>query len=312
VFLKGIASFNVAVLALVLSAFPAALAWSQEPTPQTQGSPRVPLKMSLVAHDKNGDPVTDLKAGEVRVFENRVEQKVDSLAKSDGDPLTVVFLFDTSGSRHEDGLVAEELRHARELLHSVWKEGDIGSVLTFGNSPSVIVRPSNDLKEVDQGILSAAGSRFQGKTALYDALGLLDPRVLAKTPGRKAFIVLSDFEDNASKNSLEMTLHSLQLGDVQVFAIVVGEWPATSKKIRKEARDIAEKLAEDTGGEEFVPLGKGNLSKAFEGIKNDIQNYYWISYLPPSETPHREQRKIKIVTTRRGATLLYARVPVQP
>jgi hypothetical protein len=92
------------------------------------------LTQNLMARDKEGRPVTDLKSDELHLFVDKLEQEIHSLSPARNEPLTIGLFFDISGSRRADQHVGEEARLAGELVHSVWREGDT-AFLVAGNSP---------------------------------------------------------------------------------------------------------------------------------------------------------------------------------
>src|SRR5216684_2382691 len=85
--------------------------------------------LDLIALDRDGRPVTDLKPEELRLFEDNAEQKIKSLSPAANEPLTIGLFFDVSGSRHTDTHVTDETRLTSELVHSIWHQGDVGFLI---------------------------------------------------------------------------------------------------------------------------------------------------------------------------------------
>jgi len=89
----------------------------------------------LIALDKDGQPVTDLKPEELHLFEDKIEQEIKSLS-SLRVPLTIGIFFDISGSRRADKYVGDETRLAGEFLHSIWHVGDTAFVVELVIAPT--------------------------------------------------------------------------------------------------------------------------------------------------------------------------------
>jgi VWFA-related protein len=265
--------------------------------------------LDLIALDKGGRPVADLKPEELRLVENNVEQKIQSLSPAAREPLTIGLFFDISGSRRADMFVRDETRLASEFLHSIWHEGDTGFVLAFNDEMHALVPPTNKLEAIDIGLREVPGTRRWSSTALYDALCKITPKTLTAISGRKLYVVFSDFEDNSSRNNSERALDVTREGGVAIFPVILSEGfgGGHSKKQEKQSRERAHRFAEETGGEVLVPESQQQLALIFQRLTADLQSAYRISYLPtsPSSQGTGKRGKRKLQTTRAGVTLLY-------
>jgi len=135
------------VLAASLAALPGARAQQQAPPipqrPETQQAPQVfKVQVNLVnqfvtVRDKHNAILTDLvcpdaakgTAGDFRVFEDGVEQKIESCSKDMNLPLTMGLLVDTSGSM--DRMLPAEQSTASLFLERVMKKGDETTLISF-------------------------------------------------------------------------------------------------------------------------------------------------------------------------------------
>jgi VWFA-related protein len=268
--------------------------------------------LDLIALDKNGRAVTDLKPEELRLFENKGELKIKSLSPAARERLTIGLFFDISGSRRADKSIDEETRLASEFLHSVWREGDTAFVLAFSNEMHVAAQPSQKLEDVDEGLRKIPQATFWGPTALYDALCLvLKPEKLAGIPGRKVYVVFSDFEDNSSRNKAENVLDVARKGGVSIFPVILSEGfsGGYSKRIEKRSREQALKIADESGGEVPIPKSHKQLEQIFQRLTADLQSAYRIIYLPstPSSQDKGKRGRLKLQTARAGVDILYAK-----
>jgi VWFA-related protein len=263
-----------------------------------------------MALDKDGRPVTDLKAEDVRVLEDKVEQKITSVLPVANEPLTMGLFFDISGSRRADRSINEEVRLTREFVHTVWHEGDAGFVLAFSGEVFVVTQPTHTLEDVDDGLSKIPDATYWGSTALYDALCTLKADKLNGIPGRKIYVVLSDFDDNSSKNKLANVVELAHAARLAIFPVVLregfggGGYP---KKVEKRGRESAQKIAQETGAEVLIPESPKQLGTTFERITNELRASYRIIYTPSSLGGDRRKKKLNIETTRPRVTLLFAR-----
>jgi VWFA-related protein len=262
----------------------------------------------LIALDKNGGPVTDLKPEELRLFDGHSEQKVETLSPAASAPLTIGLFFDVSGSRRADVYVNDETRLTSALIHSIWREGDTAFLVGFGPRVIEVTQPTGKPEEIDKGLEEIPGG-YWGSTALYDALCSVKPEKLAAIPGRKVYVVFSDFEDNSSRNSAERALEVAQNGGVAIFPVILsaGFGGGNSEKSKKRAELLAQKFAEVTGGEVLIPESHKQLERIFQHLAADLQSAFRITYLPssPASQGKAARGKIRIQTTREHVRLIY-------
>jgi len=266
-----------------------------------------PFSLDLIAIDKDGRPVTDLKVEEVHLTLNKVEQKTESLTSTAGDPLTIGLFFDVSGSRRLDTHVAEETRLAAEFLRAIWHDGDNAFIIAFNEGPFVVTQPTQKLAEIDEGLEQIPGGS-RGATALYDALCLVKSEKLNAVPGRKVYVVLSDFEDNASRNKAENVLAVARQAEVSIFPVILGGsfTGSPAKKTEKRARHLAQTFADETGGEVLTPESWRQLSAIFQRLAGEMQSTYRLTYVPSTSSQRNGKLgKIQIETTREHVRLIY-------
>jgi VWFA-related protein len=258
--------------------------------------------------DKEGKPVTDLKAGDLHLFEDKVEQKIESLSPAASEPLTIGFFFDVSGSRRADKYIEQETKLVSALLRAIWHEGDIAFLIAFNERTHVDVQPTQKLEEMDKGLKLIPGEN-RSSTALYDAICLVTGEKVSAFPGRKIYVVLSDFEDNASRNKLERVLEVAHQANLSIFPVVLdGEFTgSSSKQSVKRSRKAAQTIAEETGGEVLIPESGKQLPAVFERLTADLQAGYRLVFIPSSTSPSSNGKagKIRIETTRPHVKLIY-------
>jgi VWFA-related protein len=277
-------------------------------TPSTSPGTPATFTFNLIALDKDGKPVTDLKSGDLHLFENKVEQKIESLSPAAAEPLTIGFFFDVSGSRRADKYIEQETKLVSVLLRAIWHEGDLAFLIAFNNITHVDVQPTQKLEEMDKGLKLIPGEN-RSSTALYDALCLVTGEKVSAFPGRKVYVVLSDFEDNASRNRLERVLEVAHQANLSIFPVVLdGEFAgSSSKQSVKRSRKVAQTIAEGTGGEVLIPESGKQLPAIFQRLTMDLQASYRLVYVPSPTSPpgNAKAGKTRIETTRPRVKLIY-------
>src|SRR5260370_39884311 len=96
---------------------------SPSTSPQSDDNAASGLRgVDLIALDKDGRPVIDLRPEEPHLTLNKVEQRIESLAPAASEPLTIGLFFDVSRSRIADTHVEDETRLASEFLRAILHE----------------------------------------------------------------------------------------------------------------------------------------------------------------------------------------------
>jgi VWFA-related protein len=265
--------------------------------------------VDLIALDKNGRHVTDLKPKELRLFEDKAEQEIKSFSPAANEPLTIGLFFDVSGSRRDDIHVNDETRLTSELVHSVWHERDVGFLIEFNDEVFAVIQPTQKLEEIDKGLRQILETKPRRSTSLYDALCLVKPEHLNALPGRKVYVVFSDFEDNSSRNKVENVLDVVRKGGVSIFPVILSEGFRSGypMRIEKRSREQALMIADESGGEVLIPKSHKQLEQIFQRLTADLQSAYRIAYLPFSTGSQDKGKrgKLNLQTTRAGVKLLY-------
>lgn len=251
---------------------------------------------ATVVDDKN-HLVTDLTRGDFTVFEDSQPQKIISFRRED-IPVAMGIVIDNSGS----------MREKRQAVNAA----AVNFVKSSNPQDKVFVVNFNEDYFLDQDYtasipkLKDALERIEtrGGTALYDAVvasadhlkksGLLEKKVL---------LVVTDGEDNASRESLEQAIRRLQEENgPTVYTIgLLGE------EHNKRARRALRAMAEETGGMAFFPQGLAEVDVITQQIAHDIRNQYTIGYKPTKPQSEGGFRTVKVEANAKGYKKLQVR-----
>jgi Ca-activated chloride channel family protein len=150
----------------------------------------VTVPVTLAGRD--GRAVDDVGPAEFHVFEDGVEQRIDSVTRGT-EPADVAFLVDTSSSMR--GAV-EQVRTAAKAMVNEIRPSDRAAVVAFDSR--ILVRSAFT---TDRGRLDAALGQLRtaGGTRLFDALALTAIDVLDINAARNSIVVLTDGLDTESR-----------------------------------------------------------------------------------------------------------------
>src|SRR5215471_11095340 len=251
---------------------------------------------ATVVDDKN-HLITDLGRTDFTVYEDGKEQKITSFRRED-IPVAMGIVIDNSGS----------MRDKRPAVNS--------AAINFVNSSNpqdrVFVVNFNEDFFLDQDYtasipkLKDALDRIEarGGTALYDAVvASSDHLKKSSTLEKKVLLVVTDGEDNASRESLEQAIRRLQEENGPTVYTIGLLGDEHSKRAKRALRQ----MAEESGGMAFFPGGLAEVDSITQQIAHDIRNQYTIGY--KSTKPQNEGgfRSVKVDANAKGYKKLQVR-----
>jgi len=241
--------------------------------------------------------VTDLQRGDFQVFEDGQPQKITSFHRED-IPVAMGIVIDNSGS----------MRDKRPSVNAA----AINLVKSSNPQDKVFVVNFNEEYFLDQDYtasvpkLEDALQRIEarGGTALYDATVASADHLKKSSPlEKRVLLVVTDGEDNASRETLEQAIRRLQeQNGPTVYTIgILGE--EHSKRAKRALRE----MAEQTGGEAFFPKDVGEVNAITAQIAHDIRNQYTIVYKPTKPQSEGGYRNVKVEANAKGHKHLQVR-----
>src|SRR5262249_52904119 len=157
----------------------------------------------------------DLKREQFRVFEDGKPQQISNFSAESNLPLTVALLIDTSGSVR-DRLPFEQ-EAAIEFFSSALIRGkDRALIMSFDSGIDLIQDYTDEIEKLSKSIRTM---RAGGGTSLHDAVYLAAMEKLARQPGRRIMVVISDGDDNSSRLALSEALEAVQRNDIVIYTI---------------------------------------------------------------------------------------------
>jgi len=146
----------------------------------------------------------------------------------------------------------------------------------------------------------------RGSTALYDAIiGSID-HLKKGHKDKKVLLVVTDGEDNVSRNSLEKTLREIQKSNVVIYTI--GLFSDEDKKNRKKAMRALKDISAASGGISYFPENVDDVHNICDQVARDIRNQYTLGYYPTNTKKDGTFRTVQVdIIPPRGRGKLSAR-----
>lgn len=251
--------------------------------------------------DDRGRFADGLKEENFRVFEDKIEQKL-SVFKREDIPVSMGLVIDNSGSMRDKRARVNE---AALTLVRASNPQDEAFVVNFNDDYYLDLDKdfTSSVPELQEA-LERIDSR--GSTALYDAvIGSLDHLKKARKD-KKVLLVVTDGEDNTSRNTLERMIKELQKTDTVIYSI--GLLSEEKGKAKNRAKKALKEMAEASGGLAFFPENVEDVHSICDQVAHDIRNQYTLAYYPSNAKRDGTYRAVTVeVIPPRGRGKLVAR-----
>jgi VWFA-related protein len=262
------------------------------------------VNVQVTVRDRRGKLVRDLTKDDFELTDEGRKQEIGYFSADSDLPLIVGILFDTSGSQRT--VLVQQQGATLTFLNKVLREGDRAFLAGFDQRYRVIAPLSNSVERMLEGLqkMNTDDPASRG-TALFDAVARASESV-AREPGRKAIIILSDGQDTASGAQLKQAieeaqranalLYPVRIFDREVFSFQV---PGRASENLEAGRSGLEKLAKQTGGRLFDD--RTPLADNFATIEEELRSQYSLGFAPGNYRPG--YRKLRVKVKRDGLTV---------
>ncbi len=270
-------------LALIL-ALALALAPGQQ-TPAFRTEARIVVLQATVKN-AHGELVTNLDRNAFTVYENGKQQPI-TLFRRDDVPVTLGLVIDNSGSMRT--LRAKVEAAALDFARAC-NPRDEFFVVNFADMPRLDVQLTSEVRTLEAGIARVDAI---GGTALHDALSLAQDYERAHASrDRKALLVITDGNDNASQTTMEQVEAAAQRADIVIDAI--GLLRDASSSTAKRAHHELDRLTSQTGGVVYYPNSIEEIDAVVLDLARQIRTQYTIAYTPLNQTLDGTYRSIRL------------------
>lgn len=242
--------------------------------------------------------VTNLDKTAFEVFEDGKLQNIISFRNED-IPVAMGIVIDNSGSMREKR--AKVNQAALNLVRSSNPQDEV-FVVNFNDEYYLDQDFTNNLLKLKDALEKIDA---KGGTALYEAVVASAEHLKRNAKlEKKVLFVVTDGEDNASRETLEQAVKQLQEENgPQVYAIgILGD-----EEHPKRARRALQIIAERTGGLAFFPRTLDEVDEISRQVAHDIRNQYTIGYKPTNPRGAGGFRQVKVDAKAKGHGKLVVR-----
>lgn len=284
------------IFALFLICFVVGLADSQTKSKDKKSEQKfVEVKANVMVLNAANQFVDDIKAEDLKVFEDSVEQKINYFSKK-SPILNLGIVVDNSGSM-------------RYVLDEVISNGKIITTNLFPNDEAFVVRfVSSDKIEVseewtsDKTKLKAALDDMYvegGQSAVIDAIYLSAEKLLEREKKDKTkkytMVVISDGEDRDSFYKYKEMRSLFNDSNIQVLMLLYSPYDGARKP--QSTLKFVDKLVFETGGVVFnmnKKRTKEDIITTLKALLTELRADYIINYTSTNQKRDGLPRKLRI------------------
>ncbi len=287
----------------------AGIAQTAEPTPPIEDDDSKPISVktdlvtfTLTVTDLYGRFVSGLNKNAFTIFDNNAEQEITFFSDADA-PASIGILFDISGSMSSEKL--GKARKALEKFINTSHPSDEYFLIAFNDRAQLVLDRTRDGDALLQKLTLV---QTKGSTALYDACYLGIERVTRGTRQKKAMLIISDGQDNASRYNFGEVRRLMKESDVTVYAVGIMDGRDSGSITGMQGQAFLDELTSVTGGKAFYPQTDVELDEIFERIALELRHQYSIGFTPKDFNPDGKWHKTKVkVKPPRGISRLTVR-----
>ena len=267
----------------------------------------------FTAADKNKRFISDLKAEDIRIFEDGQPQDIFTFQQNIDLPLSLAILIDTSAS--EERTLPDEKEAARAFLENIVRpQRDEAAIVSFTGETTLEQGFTGSIDRLRRAIdhvefvppsgyigggvvvngtppISDTNQALAGSTAIWDAVWATSEELMVQSAEhtRRAIILLTDGVDTSSRMKMHDAIDRAQKSDALIYAIGIGD----RYSFNINEGDLR-KIAEKTGGRAYFPKHERDLRDAFTQIQRDLREQYLVAYAPTNKARDGSYRKIEI------------------
>jgi Ca-activated chloride channel family protein len=275
------------------------------------------VNVLFTVQDKDRRLLTDLKAGDVEIYEDGELQEIIEFNRQVDLPLSLAILIDTSAS--QERTLPEQKNAAKIFLESVVRPSkDEVAVVSFTGEATLEQGMTSNLGRLQRAIdrvrfvppsgyigggvivggrvpgtppTSGRNQTAQGSTAIWDAIWVTSEEILGPAPEktRRAIILLSDGVNTFGKKKIDDAIAAAQRSEAVIYAIGIGD-----NFYSGVDTGTLRRISERTGGRAYFPKDDVELRRAFNQVQVEMRSQFLISYGPTNQRRDGSYRKIVI------------------
>jgi len=244
----------------------------------------VPVTVS----DQMNRVVEGLDKDNFRVFDNKKQQVIQHFSSEDV-PISVVVVFDTSGSMASNHKIERAREAVVELLKASNPQDEL-LLISVADKPQLQTGFTQSIETIDSALVSLVP---QGSTALLDGIYLAISQMKNARYSRKAVLIISDGGDNHSRYDEGEIMDLVKESDLVIYSIGIYDEFFQSEEERL-GPELMSDISELTGGRLFTVTNPNDLTAVAARVGTELRSEYVLGYRPAKSLRDGKWHRIKV------------------
>jgi VWFA-related protein len=265
------------------------------------------VRLDVVVTDGRGTPIPNLSGKNFRVYEDKVEQKIENFEPTEA-PLTAVLLMEFSRRTCplmynicSNSPLNSDARVLADMFFQGLRAEDWVAVIAYDIKPEVLTDFTQDKRDLN-GALRRMNIPSWSEANLFDALSDTLDR-LQEVDGKKSVLLFTTGLDTFSKSNFDKALKKAQNSDVSIYAVSFGAAQRIVSEDRMgpiarldflQADNQLNAFAKETGGKAYFPRFEGEWPTILRDVMANLRSQYSIGYSPSTPPHDGKYHKVKV------------------
>ncbi len=261
------------------------------------------VNVDVAVLDNKGRFIPNIPAGNFRVLEDNVPQKISNFAIGEA-PMTICMVIEFSNlfQKYWTSSWYETLQASYGFLETL-KPEDYVAVVAYDLRPEILSDFSTDKRKAYEAMQRLRIAAFS-ESNLYDAITDTAER-MSEIEGRKAMVVIASGIDTFSKQTFDQARKKIQAAGVPMYAVGImqalremvdarGGMGAIQRLDFLQADNQMRTFAKESGGMSFFPRFFGEFPGIYGAIHQAMRNQYSLTFAPTNQAKDGKFRKLRV------------------
>ena len=236
------------------------------------------VSVAAVVRDKRGKVMRSLTREDFKLLDAGQQRPFVDFRTAADASASVTLLIDGSGSM--GGATLDSARRVAEsLLARLAPHRDEAALMSFDTRLMTVRAYTGDFDRIRRGF---ADLDAFGASSIYDAIAGTAGVVADRIGKRRAIVVITDGDDNASSYTADAVASIASAIDVPVYVFAVGHDAVRindRERMQTRATPLVQ-LAHATGGEFFYAAERTEQDVAVARVMDDLRHQYLLAFEP--------------------------------
>ncbi len=273
---------------LILSLALSHLALYAQPSTEPIGAS--PILVPVLVTDSFGRFVSGLQEQNFMIFEDDRPQTISTFSPNYDAPISIGILLDLSGGMSEK--LALERAGALQFL-KLSNPHDEFFVVASNNHPTLTADFTSSVDDIDARIKTLETGHG---TALLDAVCFALEKLQHANYRRRALLIISDGDENASHHSESAVRSAIRETGAQVDSILMANTARRGELTIEEREGPAflNSISNDSGGRVLLVNNPSEMSTMATAAAASLRNQYLLAYRTDNSRADGKWRKVKV------------------